>query len=76
MAKASGGPSGDLGLGHGHDGIAVSSSHVHGGTAAHRAWWRARRADEAAVHDSSPSLMMVLGLMEMQKHALEGDDRT
>ena len=76
MAKASGGPSGDLGLDHDHSGVAVTSGHMNGGTTAHRARRQALRSDKTTVHDGSPSLVMVLGLMDMRKHVLEGDDGT
>ena len=48
--------------------------HVHGGAAAHRARWWCRRSGEPLMGDESPSLVMVLGLVEVQKHVLEGND--
>jgi len=73
-ATTLGSPSGALGLGLGHGEAAVCSDHVHGGVAAHRAWWWCHRFDEIAVKGRSLSLGMVLRLMAMWQHALEGDD--
>ena len=48
--------------------------HLHGGTVAHRAQWWCRRFGEPVMGDESPSLVMVLGLVEVRKHLLEGND--
>ena len=52
----------------------VKLGHVHGGAVAHRARWWCCRCSEPMMGDESPSLVMVLGLVEVQKHVLEGDD--
>ena len=54
--------------------MAVKLGHVHGGTAAHRAQRWCCRSGEPVMGDESPSLVMVLGLVEVQKHVLEGND--
>ena len=74
LATALGGPSGALGLGHGHSEAVVSSGHVHGGTVAHSARGGTSRSDETIVDDGSLSSGMVLGFTAMWQHALEGYD--
>ena len=54
---------------------AVKLGHMHGGVAAHRAWRWCRRFGELVMGDESRSLVMVLGLVEVWKHVLEGNDR-
>ena len=49
--------------------------HVQGGVAAHRAWQWCCHSSEPVMGDESPSSVMVLGLVEVQKHVLEGNDR-
>ena len=48
--------------------------HMHGGAVAHRAQWWCHRSGEPVMGDESPSSVMVLGLVEVQKHVLEGND--
>ena len=48
--------------------------HVHGDTVAHRAWRWCRCSSEPVLGDESPFLVMVLGLVEVRKHVLEGND--
>ena len=48
--------------------------HVHGDVAVHRARWWCRCSGEPVMGDESPSSVMVLGLVEVQKHVLEGND--
>ena len=48
--------------------------HVHSDAATHRAQRWCRRSGEPVMGDESPSSMMVLGLMEVRKHVLEGND--
>jgi len=45
-----------------------------GRAAVHRARRWCHRSDEPMMCDESPSLVMVLGLVEVQKHMLEGND--
>ena len=47
---------------------------MHGGAAAHSARRWCHRSDETDAGGRSPSLVMVLGLIEMWKHVLEGND--
>ena len=47
---------------------------VHGGTTAHRARRWCRHNGEPVMGDESPSSVMVLGLVEVWKHVLEGND--
>ena len=48
--------------------------HLHGDTAVHRARRWCRRSDEPVMGDESPSLVMVLGLVEVQKHVPDGNN--
>ena len=48
--------------------------HVHGGAAAHKARWWCHRFGELVMGHGSPSSVMVLGLVEVRKHVLEGND--
>ena len=54
--------------------MAVKLGRVHGGAAAHRAWRWCHHSGEPVMGDESPSSMMVLGLVEVRKHVLEGND--
>ena len=72
MSTTSTNPSGALWCGSSHGEAAVSSGHVHGGTAAHSARGDAYRSDETVVGDGSPSLVMVLGFKAMRKHSRGG----
>jgi len=50
----------------------VKLGHVHGGAVAHRARRWCRCSGKPVMGDESPSLVMMLGLVEVWKHVLEG----
>ena len=47
---------------------------VHGRAVAHRAQRWCHHSGELVIGDESTSSVMVLGLVEVQKHVLEGND--
>ena len=47
---------------------------VHGGVAVHKARWWCHCSGEPVMGHGSPSSVMVLGLVEVRKHMLEGND--